>query len=264
MSESLENEHFQVLDKNIRVNDLCLLPGDKILAACCNQHKMILYNKDFDTIKSIDKLNEKIFSPLSLASNDYDERIYICDSFNQKILMTDLDFNVIGEYGSYGNEEENVRYPNGIFCYKHHLYISDRGNNRIVKITNYLKHLQSFKVDFQPSKIIISNDLACIKSVNTNSLYFYDLSYPPYFNFKFQYEEHNGTISIMNSKFYEFHSKKRKIHCFDINGVLETSLNIKPFKHELEFGAGATFYQLDKSIVFNCPEDNQIIGFHFL
>ena len=264
LTERIENEFFQVLDKNILVNDLCMLPDNKILAASCNQHKMILYDKNFEIIKEIDKIDDKVFSPLSLAT-DNDEKIYICDSFNQKILMTDLHFNLIGQYGRYGkNEEESVRYPNGMCYYEHVLYISDRGNNRILKLTNYLKHLKSFSIDFQASTIRILNDLACIKSVDRNSLFFYDLSYLPYFNFKYEYEEHKGTISIINSKFYEFNSKKRKIHCFDKNGTLEESFNIRQFKHDLELGIGASFYQLDKKIVLNCPEDRKIIGFDFL
>ena len=74
LTERIENEFFQVLDKNILVNDLCMLPDNKILAASCNQHKMILYDKNFEIIKEIDKIDDKVFSPLSLAT-DNDEKI---------------------------------------------------------------------------------------------------------------------------------------------------------------------------------------------
>ena len=174
--------------------------------------------------------------------------------------MTDFDFDLVGQFGSYGNERDNVRYPNGMCYYEHTLYVSDRGNNRIVKLTNYLKHLKSFPVDFQPSTIRILNDLACVKSMNTKTIYFYDLSF---FNIKCKYDEHYGTISVINAKFYEFNCKKGKIHCYDINGDLEESCNIRPFKHDLQLGLDASIYQLGKHIIMNCPADKFLISFDF-
>ena len=220
---------------------------------------MILYNKKFEIIKIIDKIDDKRFSPLSLTTDN--DRIFICDSFNQKILMTDLDLNLIRQYGEYGNEEDKVKYPNGLCYYKHALYISDRANSRIVKLTNYLKYLTSFSVDFQPSVIKIVNDIACIKSANTNSIHFYDLLYPPYFNFKCQYDEHYGTISILNSKFYEFNNKNGKLYCFNKNGELEESLILKTYKYELRPDNEAVFYEVAENLIMNCPADKMIIRF---
>jgi hypothetical protein len=202
LSERLQSEKYKILDKNIEINDLCMLPNNEILIASCNKRQLTLYNKKFEIIKNINKINDELFSPLSLATDNIN-RIYICDSFNQQILMTDLDFNLIGKFnGRYGNTVDKLRYPQSIFYYENNLYISDRANNRIIKLTKYLKYQTSFTVDFQPSTIKISNDIACIKSANTNSIHFYDLTYPPYFNFKCQFDEHFGTISVINSLFF--------------------------------------------------------------
>ncbi|RJP48701.1 MAG: hypothetical protein C4586_08250 [Anaerolineaceae bacterium] len=61
--------------------------------------------------------------------------LYICDSGNNRIQVTDYDGNVLFSFGSYGTGDGEFSSPHGVSNDGEHVYVSDTGNHRIQKFT---------------------------------------------------------------------------------------------------------------------------------
>lgn len=96
------------------------------------------------------------------------ESVYILDSGNNRIIVTDTDFNLIRIIDSFDNNGQIDYFsnPQGIFVTeRRHIYVADTGNKRVVQLDDKLKVVtiidspeseilpQNF--EFKPAKIVV-------------------------------------------------------------------------------------------------------------
>ncbi|NLN42179.1 MAG: hypothetical protein GX160_09415, partial [Clostridiales bacterium] len=99
-----------------------------------------------------------------------DEQVYIVDSGNNRIVVTDSNFELINIIDSFNNngERDGFSNPQGIFVTDQgDIYVADTGNQRVVHLDqniNLVKivdspesELLSDKFEFQPSKLVVDN-----------------------------------------------------------------------------------------------------------
>ena len=238
---------------NVGPTDILII-YDKILLACEADECLQIYDKDFNLIKRIDKIDGLLidsFSPKSIASNSNEKIIYICDGDRNRILMTDFDFNLIKFVGSYGIEDNQFSCPTDI-CYKNEsLYICDKWNGRVQIYSKDLKFVESIKLDYDSWKIKASNDFNSI-------VYFYDLND---FSLIRSYKHGYGRISQINSCFYEFNDETKIVYCFDENGILKEEIILTGIDYLLTDFLDGTFIRMDECILMTSYSENKIIKF---
>ncbi|SHI13684.1 SMP-30/Gluconolaconase/LRE-like region-containing protein [Butyrivibrio fibrisolvens DSM 3071] len=63
------------------------------------------------------------------------EKLYIADTGNSRILVTDFDGNVLNEYTCASDSSDTFKEPQGVFVTdEDHIYIADSGNSRLVEL----------------------------------------------------------------------------------------------------------------------------------
>ncbi len=186
---------------------------------CCdnNNKRLVIFDKCFKLIKSIDRINHQPFATLGITTNNED-RIFISDYQNHKVYSTDMNFFLLKSFGEKsGSEINNLCHPYDIFYHENFLYVCDCRNLRIQKLNCDLEYDATFDLNYQPWQIKIANNHACVRA-NNSVLYFYEL---PIFSLKIKYTDHDGPICVHNSYFYEFSEKHKKIFCYDWTGKLD-------------------------------------------
>lgn len=223
---------MKIIDLKENPFDLCLLPNNKFLASNYDHYNLTLYDENLTLLKTIDRINNKKFKPLFLAS-DSNTRMFIADDIGHQILMTDLDFNLINTAGSNGTGSQQFNYPRGIAYSNNYLYVCDFSNKRIQKLflnreDDNLSFERTIQLDYMPWQIKICNNTACIRSWTLTSIIFYNLDT---FKVKFKYDNHNGKISEINGYIYEYVSSNKKFYCYDQNGNLNEEIELKVIKN---------------------------------
>lgn len=107
-----------------------------------------ILNNELKKIKTIKNyFNNKVLKKPAMIFIDKDEKIYISDTLENKILIFDKDFNLINWIGSIKNEVDenfkkknliniNLNNPHGIKKFKQYLIVCDTHNNRVIVIKN--------------------------------------------------------------------------------------------------------------------------------
>jgi tricorn protease-like protein len=99
VAELLKNGEKRVYDLDSMPYDICS-KDDQIIISHSNDKCLKIYDKDLNFIKRVDRINGEVFKPLTVLANLDDEKFYICDNHNHRILITDLDLNFIKSVGS--------------------------------------------------------------------------------------------------------------------------------------------------------------------
>ena len=88
------------------------------------------------------------FNELSDIFYDGNDKIYLCDTKNDRIVVTDTSFELVTEISgfTFNGNRESLNEPQGIYSDGKILYVSDTGNNRIV--------IFDVAQQFTPKKII--------------------------------------------------------------------------------------------------------------
>lgn len=108
------------------------------------------------------------FEPADLFIS-HDDLMYIADKGNNRIVITDLDFNYIREMSefSYNGETLTLRKPTGVFVdqYTGNIYICDTENDRVIKcdtdgnvdrlFTKPESELYDQNLTYNPSKVLV-------------------------------------------------------------------------------------------------------------
>lgn len=218
----LQLGNYKIVDTNDNHSDLCVLPnGNFLFTNYFTSKDLSIYDKNFTFIKDIKNINNKELHALSVETNSKN-RIYI--NSNSRIIMTDLDFNYLNEYGSNSNQ---ISSPQGMLFHNESLYVCDRDDKCIVKLDGNLKLRAKNYLDAKPIQIQILNNLACIVPSNEDHfMYFYDLTD---FTLKFKYDK-CSQIAVQSDKFLCL--KQQQITYYDKNGVMIDSVLIKPINGE--------------------------------
>jgi hypothetical protein len=186
--------------------------------------RLSLYDQNFSHIKDIVKINKLSITPFGLATNDVD-RIYISQMHH--VLMTDLEFNYIGQY-------DKVTNAHFILFQNDYLYVCDGNNRSVIKLSSNLKISTEFHFEFIPVAINIINNLACIRTL-TSSFYFCDLT-----DFKIKYKYSNRSCcGVFDNSFLFLNKCNNKtesngndmvIDFFNKNGLQKDSISINHLK----------------------------------
>jgi hypothetical protein len=209
----LKYPKFRTLNLDVEPYSICVLPNGNLLS--CNYESLSLYDKTLQKLKTVSKIDTQSLFCFYATTNNKD-KIYFSNSEENQIIMTDLELNKIKFVGSYGKGNENFDYPRGLAFYKNFVYICDYGNKRLQKLNEALEFDRTIQLDYCPIQIKISNDVVFVGSLLC--LYFYDIE--TFGIVKHIYDGHNGTISEINSNFYEYYSYNKKFYCYDRNGEL--------------------------------------------
>ena len=219
----IRKESQKIYELDFNPCNSCELGDDYIVCCDNNNKRLVVFDKSFNFLKAIDRINSQQFVTLGITTNNID-RVFVSDYQNSKVYSTDFNFRYINSFGgdALGNETNSLSHPYDLFYYNESLYICDCRNQRIVKVNNDLKFEESYNLGYQPWQIKITNSNACVRA-NNSVLYFYDL---PIFSLRYKYTDHDGPVCVYNSYFYEFSEKHKKIFCFDWNGKLDDSVDL--------------------------------------
>ena len=205
-----------IMNIDFQPSDLCVLPNGLLLISSHYESKLAFFDKNFTKTKEVNHLNRQSFRIFSMATSD--DRIFLCDAVNHLLHMTDLECNEAAVVGGKGDDTTQFSYPHGICYFEDQVYVCDSGNNRIQLFqSRNLKYSNTYKLNFKPWQIKISNGIACIRAPNPSCIYFFDLLK---FTELYKYEGHSGSICVINSQFYEYVHKETKIICYDETGQM--------------------------------------------
>ena len=122
----------------------------------------------------------------------HDDQLYIADKGNNRIVITDLDFNFIGEMKEFDQDGSTLtlKAPSGVYVdkYTDFMYICDTDNSRVIKCTRDGKVDRIFEkptneifpqdLTFNPQKVLVDkagNVYIVVKSV-TKGAVMYDIN----------------------------------------------------------------------------------------
>ena len=227
--------------------DLCPIYNDYLLTANYFQSSLSLYDKNFELIRVLDAIDNLSFKSLSIATNDQINRLYISDFFNNRVIMTNYEFQLVSVFGEYGKNFRQFNGPSGICCYEESVFICDYYNERVQQLTSTLKYENTFILYLTPFYIKISDSIAAIKSDDEDLLFFYQL---PHFSLRSKYEQSAGAIFLFDQKFYQFDYLSLKIVCYDENGDLNEEFKINEYE-DVDFDDWTCVVQIKERIVIS-------------
>ena len=96
-------------------------------------HKVVKLSLSGEILKSVGGKGSdpgELNCPHGIAHRD--SRLFVCDRDNHRIIIFDLDLNVIGYFGCFGTVEQQFKYPVDLcFDIEGNMYVVDSGNNRV-------------------------------------------------------------------------------------------------------------------------------------
>lgn len=121
-------------------NGLCCLENDQLLMTSFDENKLLIADKIFDVntriIKEVSQIKFFTFNGPFGITLDKAGNIFICDSMNDRVLVTDTDFarirTVIGKTGAGPGEFDG---PCDVCFFDNSLYVLDTGNKRIQEMS---------------------------------------------------------------------------------------------------------------------------------
>ena len=125
-----------------------------------------IHNQNFNLIKKEVEINGKSFSGIEeIAVNQEKGEVYILDKENCRIiLVTDFELNFIKYFGSYGNKNNQFKYPFGI-CFKNgYLCVADCENYQIKVFNQDLRFIKSLQLECKPREVQTSNSVLAVTS----------------------------------------------------------------------------------------------------
>ena len=122
---------------DIEGTDVAALPNGHIIVLCYYTGAINIYDEDFNLIKKVTEINHQAFKCLSSTSNNKD-KIFISDFVNDKVIMTNFDFEYIKSY--------TIQQPYGV-CFHHYLYTCCFNETKIYKHDENLKLILNEKIE---------------------------------------------------------------------------------------------------------------------
>ena len=98
----------------------------------------------------------------------YEESIYIADTGNSRVVITDTEGNVIQELKNATNEADTLKEPKGVYVTNEgHIYVADTGNGRIVEYDETGKYIREIgrpvtnlidaSQEYMPTKVVVDS-----------------------------------------------------------------------------------------------------------
>lgn len=269
------------LKSNEQPCDLCTFNSHLVLANYKNLN-LTIYDKNYELVSLINKINGQIFQPINLKSSDKLELLFISDNLKHRILVLDKNYNFVNSIGSHGTLNNQFTYPRGLAIDKNNLYICDYSNCAI-KTYEIIKneegefgfnYFKKYQLDFEPKQIEIfknyeenelinENMLACIRPSSKCCIYFYDLTMGHIYR---KYSNHNGTIFKLSNNFdgfiYEFWPKEYKFFCYNIQGEIVEQIYLDDYFnsiYNIEFNNWESLTFFNSKFVISCEDSKKLI-----
>jgi hypothetical protein len=189
--------------------EICVLPNGNLISA--NDGSVAILDHRLKTMRKKDFENSSI---IGLASNN--DSIYVTDFNKHCVYLMNLNLEIEKTFGSYGENNEQFKFPMSIACKSDILYVCDQLNKRIQIFDLDLEYIDSIKLNCQPFSI----KLSCIEIgiCGSTGVHFYDINTKDLTRY---YENLMGRISYLDSYFYVASNRPTKIiNCFDSHGNL--------------------------------------------
>lgn len=225
---TIKNSHFESfgkvksLNENLKPHTLCTLKDNYLL--CSNYNCVTVYNKQLELVKKVSKIDNKQIMSCDIESN-FNDRIYMSNAFLHELIMCDTNFNKIKSIGSFGCKSTQFNLPTGLCFDKFSkcLYICDTNNKCIKKFDENLEFIKQYQLKESPYQIKVINNVACIRTGDYKRVLFYNLE--P-FELKRSYNN-SGTVSILDSHFYQFNINTAHLYCYNSEGMLVEHFDIE-------------------------------------
>ena len=145
--------------------------------------------------------------------------------------------------------------PHGI-CYSNDfIYVCDYNNKRIQVLTEDLKYLKSFQLNYRPWYIQVINNIACIRHFDEEQISFYEL---PSFIIKYSYSGHNGWICTIRSYFIEFYQDFKMCFFYNKDGLLMQKQKFT-FKDDFKFNQFDPITYFNNKLIFAEHTSNKLL-----
>ena len=157
----MESKSFKEIQMDIYGIDVAELPNGNIMVTCYFTGAINVYDENFKLIKKVTSVNNQAFKGLNSTTNHKD-KIFISDHSNNRVMMTNLDFEYINSY--------TVSQPWGI-CFHRNLYTCGYGESKIYKHDENLNLIQSFSLTIKPRQIKVNDEKAIVSSDGLIQIY---------------------------------------------------------------------------------------------
>lgn len=147
-------EEFTVYDTDMRPFNptAASIFNNEVYVSDWSGNRVNIYNMKGVLKRSVGKevLDKGDFYKIEGICGDSDERIYLLDWGNSRIIALEKDMRFAGSFGGFGKSSNNLRYPQDMKIYDNRLYVAD-SMNRNIKI---------LEIDVKPQLFIkVSNIL---------------------------------------------------------------------------------------------------------
>ena len=234
---------FKSVSLNVKPFEICTLPNGHLISVNSEPKCITVYDmkKDFELVKRFDKIGALEIGDFHVTTNNLD-KIYFSDSKKHRIFLTNFNFNILKEFGSKGINADEFDTPQGLCFYNNFVYLCDSKNKRIVMLDENLSTSRVFcKLDFIPWQIKISFFSACIKEMDTDRVFFFNM-YAQSLEYDRFDKDSTGPIcstNIDDSKFHVSLAKKNhnsfEIKFYNAFGDLDERIKIK-HPYLIEYG----------------------------
>ena len=258
-----KNGKQEAIDTDIPINDIIALPNDQIVCASYNDKCVELFDHNLNLLKKISRINGDTFAPIGLTSSSEEKKIFISDNLNDKIIMTDYEFNKIKAVGSIkGSDKDQFNSPSDLCFINNCLYVCDYNNKRIQIYSKDLEFIKSFKTSYKPWKSKASMEVLCVESSGRESdvagIYFYNLED---LTFRQSYNKGICRISELNGCFYEFNHKNKMLFFYNENGKLIENATLTSIDDYTLGPSDGSFIQSKRTILMTSYSTKKIIRF---
>ena len=221
MKETLLNGKFKLIEIIGHPTSLISLQNGNFV--CGTGGSVKLLDENFKEIKSVST------GGYSFCALNHRNEIYVSVYGKHCIFLYDLNFNELKQFGSEGDRNHQLKYPFGLCCHGHYLYICDIYNERIQILSLDFDYVSTIQLDGNPRRVQTSETIIGVSC--DQATFFYDLKTRA---LKFQYNDY-GTLNInyIDSVFYGSHFQQKKFYFFNSDGnfIEEMAMNDNLSKH---------------------------------
>lgn len=265
IKNAIKKSKFEEIDLLHSFDDFCILPKNMLAFTNASDRNVSIYDQYFNLKKIVNIIgNMREFEPRGITINEKNE-IYLTDSLNHRIIMTDLEFDPIKTFGSLGSNTDEFMRPCGIRFKSHQVCVCDLGNKRIQIFDENLEYIMnSIQLEQFPFRIEISDDFFCIsssihlQSINDKFGFYsrdtFELSSPE--------TEIFGRINKINEYFYIFDFNSKKFACHDKNGNFVENIGIKNLDEFIDASVvDGVLFIFNDNLYFRCYTKRKLLRF---
>ena len=126
------------------VSPACIATDDTDNIFVSSFHKVQKFTSSGELIKCVGQRDSKVFNhPRGVTL--YDNQVYVCDSYNNRIQVIDLDLNFVRSIGSCGKGRGEFSKPNDVkFDTARNMYVADLDNGRVQVLDTSGQFIRAF------------------------------------------------------------------------------------------------------------------------